>query len=322
MPRGPISGVILEALSRPPHTVPSVPHPEDDPLWGDDSALALYALHELHYRSFANVDDEWEWEPSLINAATTLERGLENRLREEVGWQTVEPGQVVDELFRLAPPIPGQSLSEMCRDSGTLGQLQEFAIHRSAYQLKEADPHTWAIPRLHGRAKAALVHIQAGEYGNGIPTRLHSELFATTMRALGLDDSYGAYLDRIPGTTLATVNLVSLFGLHRRWRGALVGHLAYFEMSSVAPMGRYAEALRRLGIDESGLDFYDEHVEADANHESIAIDGLVGGFIEEEPELASDVIFGAKALDCVEAAFARHLLDAWKRGASSLRAVP
>ena len=65
-----------------------------------------------------------------------------------------------------------------------------------------------------------------GEYGNGRPSAVHSTLFATTMDVLGLDAGYGAYLDLIPGTTLATVNLVSLFGLHRKWRGALLGHLA------------------------------------------------------------------------------------------------
>ena len=27
---------------------------------------------------------------------------------------------------------------------------REIAVHRSGYQLKEADPHTWAIPRLNG----------------------------------------------------------------------------------------------------------------------------------------------------------------------------
>ena len=57
------------------------------------------------------------------------------------------------------------------------------------------------------------------------------------MRALGLDPTYGAYLDALPGTTLATVNLITLFGLHRRWRGALVGNLAVYEMTSVVPMG-------------------------------------------------------------------------------------
>ena len=58
---------------------------------------------------------------------------------------------------------------------------------------------------------------------------MHATLFANAMRELGLDSSYGAYLDRIPGSTLATVNLMSLFGLHRRLRGAIVGHLAVFD---------------------------------------------------------------------------------------------
>src|SRR5205807_1346809 len=107
---------------------------------------------------------------------------------------------------------------------GTIEQLREFAIHRSLYQLKEADPHTWAIPRVTGRAKAALVGIQSDEYGGGRAPAMHAELFADTLRALDLDATYGAYLDLVPGATLTTVNLVSLFGLQRRWRGALIGH--------------------------------------------------------------------------------------------------
>src|SRR5205807_8709536 len=135
------------------------------------------------------------------------------------------------------------------------------------YQLKEADPHTWAIPRLMGGPKSAMVEIQADEYGGGQPGQSHAELFADTMAGLGLDATYGSYLDLLPGTTLATVNLISLFGLHRRWRGALVGHLAVFEMTSVVPMSRYSAALRRLGVDHSARLFYDVHVEADAVHE-------------------------------------------------------
>ena len=99
--------------------------------------------------------------------------------------------------------------------------MREFAIHRSLYQRKEADPHTFAIPRVSGPAKAALVEIQFDEYGSGVLEDMHSELFADTMRALDLDPTYGAYLDVVPAVTLATTNLVSMFGLHRRWRGAL-----------------------------------------------------------------------------------------------------
>ena len=77
-------------------------------------------------------------------------------------------------------------------------QVLEFVIHRSAYQLKEADPHSWALPRLSGKPKAALVEVQADEYGGGRPERIHAQLFAESMEALGLDSTYGAYLDSSP----------------------------------------------------------------------------------------------------------------------------
>jgi hypothetical protein len=203
-------------------------------------------------------------------------------------------------------------------EHGTLEQFREFAVHRSAYQLKEADPHSWAIPRLHGRAKSALIEIQSDEYGGGRPGHGHAELFADAMTALGLDPTYGAELDRLPGTTLATTNLISYFGLHRRWRAALTGHLAVFEMTSVEPMSRYAAALRRLGVPAAAR-FYDVHVAADTHHQVVAAADLAGGLVETEPELAGDIVFGARALMAVEQRFAVRLLDAWSAGRSSLR---
>jgi hypothetical protein len=156
-----------------------------------------------------------------------------------------------------------------------LDQLCEFCIHRSAYQLKEADPHTFGIPRLTGEAKAAMVEIQFEEYGSGNAAEMHSVLFGNTMRALNLDSSYGSYVEVLPGATLATVNLVSMFALHRRWRAALVGHLAVFEMTSVEPMARYSRALDRFGIGSEGRRFYDVHVKADERHALIARDRMV-----------------------------------------------
>ena len=119
---------------------------------------------------------------------------------------------------------------------------------------------------------------------------MHARLFADAMDALGLDARYGAYLDRIPAATLATVNLMSLCGLHRRLRGAIVGHLALFEMTSSIPNRRYASGLRRLGVaDPRALAFFDEHVEADAVHENIAAVDLAGGLARAEPALAAEI---------------------------------
>src|SRR5918997_1483806 len=72
------------------------------------------------------------------------------------------------------------------------------ATLRSVYHLKEADPHTFAVPRLSGRAKAAMVEIQADEYGGGSAERMHSQLFAGMMCDLGLDAGYGALWDDAP----------------------------------------------------------------------------------------------------------------------------
>jgi len=115
------------------------------------------------------------------------------------------------------------------------------------------------------------------------------------------------------------VNLITGFGLHRRRRGALVGHLAAFEMTSAIPSRRCGNALRRLGYGPEVTHFYDEHVEADAVHENIAAWDLAGGLAAEEPGVAADILFGARALLQVEARWASHLMEAWERGETSLR---
>lgn len=318
-PRGSLSAVVLEALGRPPHRVVAPVTEVGDPLADDDLQLALYCCYELHYRSFAGVDPGWEWEPSLLELRARLEAAFEDAIAAVVPRRQVSPERVGELLFELEASDPAPSLSRYLERRGTIEEFREFAIHRSAYQLKEADPHTWAIPRLSGAPKAALVEIQADEYGSGDLTRMHSRLFAEAMDALGLDSAYGAYLDLLPGSTLATVNLISLFGLHRARRGALVGHLAMFEITSPVPNRRYASALRRLGLGPEATEFYDEHVEADSVHEQVAAYDLAQGLALAEPRLAAGIAFGAEALLALEGAWAARLLAAWESGASSLR---
>jgi hypothetical protein len=291
-----------------------------DPLGDDDLQLALYMCFELHYRSFPGADPSCEWNPSVLAVRAELERRFLDALAEAVGPpDEIDPGEVGDALFRLEEADDGVSLSRRLEREASLGEFREFVVHRSLYQLKEADPHSWAIPRLSGAEKSALLEVQSDEYGGGRPERMHSALFAKTMRALGLDDRENAYLDRVPGTTLATVNLMSAFGLSRARRGAIVGHLAMFEMTSARPNRRYANGLRRLGCGAEATDFYDEHVEADAVHENIAAYDLAGGLARQEPELAGDILFGARSLLFLEDLFARAVIDAWERGGSSLR---
>jgi hypothetical protein len=315
-PRGDLTGFLLDHLQQGLHTLPVGPRPDGV----DDLHLALYLCYELHYRGLPGVDADWEWEPSLL----ALRRGLEARFESELlasvprEETTVAPEEMDVVLREIEDADDAPALSTYLEREGTLEHFREFAVHRSAYQLKEADPHSWALPRLSGAPKAALVEIQADEYGGGRPERIHATLFAKAMGALGLDDAYGAYLDILPAVTLRTVNLMSLFGLHRRLRGAIIGHLALFEMTSAIPNRRYGNGLRRLGLGDDATDFFDEHVTADAVHEAVAAVDLAGGLVRQDPSLAPDVLWGARCLLAVEADWARHLLAAWAVAGTSL----
>ena len=318
-PRGPWSDFLFAALRRTPHLLSPPTLRCEDVLRDEDLQLALYCCYELHYQGFQGVNDYWEWEPSLIAFRREIEENFERQLRLTLpDHRNVAARDVPNALWDLTRG--GEfSLSEWLLAHGNRFHAEELAIHRSGYQLKEADPHTWGIPRLTGRAKAAMVVIQSDEYGGGLAKQMHSSLFADAMAELDLDPTYGAYLDRLPAVTLATTNLISMFGLHRRLRGALVGHLASFEMNSVCPMRRYSSWLESLGVAREGRRFYDVHVQADEIHQHVAVNELVGGMLETEPGQAAAIMFGARAVALVESAFADHVVSAWKSDRSSLR---
>lgn len=314
--RGPVSATVISALSHDPHDV-TFGACEDH----EDLHLTLFILYELSFRGWDGVSDEWEWHPDLVRLRGTLEHRFLADLRALAApyGDHAEPGGVPRKLIEMTNEDTGPSLSKYLRGRATHEQFREFATHRSVYHLREADPHTFAIPRLGGRPKAALIEIQMDEYGNGRVHRMHQELFKRTMTALGLDTAYGAYVEVVPAATLAINNMMAMFGLHRRWRGALLGHLAAYEMTSTAPNRAYGNGLRRLGGDEDATRFYDEHVEADAVHEQIAAHDMCGTFCAEEPELAGGVLFGARCALAMDALWAEEVLAAWEAGESSLR---
>ncbi|PVE94672.1 iron-containing redox enzyme family protein [Microbacterium sp. TPD7012] len=288
----------------------------------DDIQLALFLLYSSAYGSLPELDADLEWDPALLTTRRILEDAFERALRETVPMPEI-PEPTVDAvgraLFALAAADTGPSLSRYFARKATTQQAEEMLRQRSIYTLREADPHSWAIPRLEGRAKAALVEIQSDEYGGGRPHRVHAVLFANAMRAAGLDAAYGAYVDEVPALTLASFNMMSMFGLNRRLVGAVVGHLAAFEMTSSIPCRLYADGLRRLGFDQDVVEYFDEHIEADAVHEQIAARDLAGGLAEDRPELLADIMFGAAACLTVDGWSGAHMLDAWSAGESSLR---
>ncbi|KOV36343.1 iron-containing redox enzyme family protein [Streptomyces caelestis] len=314
-PRGPLSGAVED------HLRATGPLPPDEeitaaPVYGDDFQLALYLCYELHYRGFAGVAAEREWDPELLRVRAALEDRFLTALRADARRH-----DGVDEALAgiLVEPVDGTGVSHFLRDEGELWHVREYAAQRSLYHLKEADPHAWVLPRLWGRAKAAMAAVEFDEYGGGRADRVHARLFADLMTDLGLDTTYGRYLDAACAELLVTVNLMSLFGLHRSLRGALVGHFATVEITSSPGSRRLAEAMRRTGAGPAAEHFYDEHVEADAVHEQVVRHEVIAGLLEVEPHLAADIAFGVDATVFAEDRLGERLLADWSAGRSSLR---
>ena len=321
-PRGPLSAAVIDLLAeRPPRRglAPVEAAVLDSDPWGLDLHLALYVCYELHYRGFAGVDAGWEWNPTLLHLRARLEQAFLKVMEQAVG-------EIGDDEFAAAEMdglsvemVDGDGPSFYLRDHGTWEQMREYFAHHSLYHLKEGDPHAWAIPRLSGQAKASFVAVEYDEFGAGRAAHVHAQLFADLMASAGLDSSYLGYIDLVPAESLAVVNLMSLFGLHRAYRGAAIGHFASTEITSPPGSARMVQALKRLAAPGECVEFYREHVEADAVHEQVVRTDVVGDLVAREPHLNRDVVFGIRARDVVEDRLAAHLMTCWRDGRTSLR---
>lgn len=129
----------------------------------------------------------------------TLERRWIAAGRDLAGGNNAVPaGELVGALPDLTRRGDGPDLAGYLARKASRDQFAEFAVHRSVQQLDEADPHSFGIPRLDGSVKAALVKIQADEYGGGRAERMHAELFRATKCWLGLNDATGITSRRYP----------------------------------------------------------------------------------------------------------------------------
>lgn len=320
--RGPLSAAVIDLLAeRPPlrGLVPVEAAVLDSDPWGLDLQLALYVCYELHYRGFHGVDAGWEWNPALLHLRARLEQAFLAVVEKEVGEIADDESAAAEMDAQSIETVSGDGPSFFLRDHGTWEQMQEYFAHHSLYHLKEGDPHAWAIPRLSGQAKASFVAVEYDEFGAGRGARVHAQLYADLMAAADLDPSYLGYIDVVPAESLAVVNLMSLFGLHRQYRGAAIGHFASTEITSPPGSARMVQALKRLRAPAECVEFYREHVEADAVHEQVVRTDVVGDLVAREPHLNRDVVFGIRARDVVEDRLAALMMDCWRDGRTSLR---
>jgi hypothetical protein len=313
-PCGPLSARVIESLSGQGASTTPLDVGGDSVLTDRDAQLALWTVYELSYRGFEGVDPRREWDVELITLRLAVEGRLEAELRavtdERVGEAIARDGDVGDLVLALVVEDDGPHLSSYLRRDATADQMRDYLRERSVQQLKESDPQAFLVPRLRGAAKVALAELQYDEFGAGTPSRLHQDMYARTLVAVGLDPTYGAYIDDVSAVSLAAANVMSLFGLNRRLTAAGVGHFAAFEASSSVPSRRVSAGLERLDL-SSAAEYFDEHVEADAVHEQVAARDICGSVVHDDPGQLREVVFGVVTALHLDALSGVELLTRW-----------
>jgi hypothetical protein len=311
--RGPISRHVINSLTRSHDVARPVAAGATQVIEDQDAQLALWTLYELHYRGFEGVADDREWDLGLLGLRRTLESRFESELRDAIApmLRALTSDDVSEQIVELVDADDSPSTAAFLHREASRDQVIDFLRERSVQQLKESDPQSFVLPRIGGSAKVALAELQYDEYGGGRPERLHATLYADALRAAGLDNRYGAYIDEVSALSLASANVMSLFGLNRRLRGAAMGHLAAFEATSSVPSRRIAAGIERVGLPDAVAAYFHEHVEADAVHEQVALRDICGNLVAAEPELHDDVLVGAASCLYLAAQSGQELLERW-----------
>lgn len=126
-PRGPLSTWLVDQLRKPAGALRDAPGYEGDPVHGEDAALSLYLLYELHYRGFDAVDEDWEWEPSLLSVRQRLELDFLERVTALAG-PVLATSDIAGDLEQAMAAGDGPSLSMYAAEDATLEQTRELAV--------------------------------------------------------------------------------------------------------------------------------------------------------------------------------------------------
>ena len=296
---------------------------------GEEDALdaAHRALHHLAAQSrWSPVDAPRfnEHDLTLAAARLELERGFEASLAahpvpDDMPEAPEEFGAWLEDLaLRRDIGLPPSGMAGFYSGRATLEQMKEVVAHRSLFFLSEPDPWAMVIPTLRGEAKAGLLDVLLDEYGWGRHDHMHSTVYETLMRALGLETEFDAYFERTAWQYLAGLNYQWMTARHRRLCRRMYGYIYLVEADSPDSMREYLKAWERLGIDDEDVTkFYDLHVTADEGHSKVALEEMILPVVRAEPAAREDIARGVIEGRVLHHGFSTHLARSFAAGRSS-----
>lgn len=262
-----------------------------DPLFDDDFQLSLSILNSPR-RTPPHAPLECE---TLERIRFLLTDRFEAALRDAVETPPApssEPGAIAATIATLPPPEESGSLSRYIERSAHRGQILELLTHLATALLVQ--PHAAPGNKLGGLGRS--------------------------IRAAGLAVGHGNYMHHVPSVTLIGVNALALLAQHPHLRSALAGYSAAVIVESTRTAPWIAAGMRRVGMSAAAVEHHAMLASPAATALQIDARDAADTASRETGGSAGEVLFGAALANTLAGWGADHMLDAFQRDESSLRA--
>lgn len=128
------------------------------------------------------------------------------------------------------------------------------------------------------------------EMGNGIPSRVHTQLFSGAKKALDL--TYPSSDVALSLEALICGNISSALALHRRYFYRAVGYFAAVEYLVPGRFKHVIKAWQRAGLPDIGIIYHQLHIGVDVFHAEGWFDNAITPLVEQDEESQNEITTG------------------------------
>ncbi len=186
----------------------------------------------------------------------------------------------------MVPPI-----YDWLAESATRDELVDFVSHEGGPDADFDDLVAICQVGLQGLPKLTLGANYWDEMGRGQLAAVHTELHAGMVEALGVRS---VPVDELPVAALERKALNGYLATNRALQPEMVGSLGLLECQAGPRCRRVVQAMRRLGVPQGALPFYEEHASADPRHGKDWLEGAVAPLTQARPDWGPRIVTGAR----------------------------
>lgn len=273
-----------------------------DPFDERDGLLALLTVHDLHLAPIDRLAgaEFWQHHPAVAQLKWRLEADLVASCDADdtmVDWTL--PDEPVAAVRAVAALGLVPDLYRWVAEDATAEEMMTFIALEGGPDGGFDDLVATCQVGLAGEAKLEMARNYWDEMGGGAADRVHTELHRKLVRSLDLPVIPRA---EQPVESLRRSALNGLLGTNRALQPEMVGALGLLELQAGPRCRQVLTGLRRLGVDDDALDFYDEHAVTDPRHGKDWLDNVVATLATDD-RFAAGMVRGARWRSLVNAQF-------------------